>query len=70
MYGTYDAKVYFRYCVYDAKKLLDIAGMVSMMDEAFGNITRSLEQAGLMNNTLVIFTTDVCNMLSASETRS
>ncbi|KAK7476922.1 hypothetical protein BaRGS_00031861 [Batillaria attramentaria] len=33
-------------------------GMVSMMDEALGNITQALEQAGLMDNTLLIFTTD------------
>ncbi|KAK7476921.1 hypothetical protein BaRGS_00031860, partial [Batillaria attramentaria] len=33
-------------------------GMVSMMDEAFDIITQALQQAGLMDNTLLIFTTD------------
>nr|KAG5688438.1 hypothetical protein BaRGS_001855 [Batillaria attramentaria] len=33
-------------------------GMVSMMDESFGNITKALERAGLLDNALLVFTTD------------
>ena len=33
-------------------------GMVSALDEAIGNITRSLREAKMENNTLIIFTTD------------
>ncbi|XP_025086916.1 arylsulfatase B-like [Pomacea canaliculata] len=33
-------------------------GMVSMMDESFGNITAALDRAGLLDNALLIFTTD------------
>ena len=32
--------------------------MVTALDEAIGNITRSLREAGMENNTLIIFTTD------------
>ncbi|XP_025088112.1 arylsulfatase B-like isoform X1 [Pomacea canaliculata] len=34
------------------------SGMVSMMDEAFGQITEALDSAGLLDNSLIIFTTD------------
>ena len=33
-------------------------GMVTAMDEAIGNITDSLREANLEDNTLIIFTTD------------
>ena len=33
--------------------------MVSVLDEAFGNVTAALEEQGLMDNTLLIFTSDV-----------
>ena len=32
--------------------------MVTALDEAIGNITRSLRKADMENNTLIIFTTD------------
>eukprot|EP00755_Sulcionema_specki_P005382 Sspe_Gene.32626::Locus_15977_Transcript_1_1_Confidence_1.000_Length_1646::g.32626::m.32626/K01135/ARSB; arylsulfatase B len=34
------------------------AGMLSCMDEGFGNVTRALEEKGMMDNTILIFTAD------------
>lgn len=33
-------------------------GMVAALDEAIGNVTRTLEEAGLLNNALLVFSTD------------
>ncbi len=33
--------------------------MVSALDEAVGNVTKALEDAGMLNDTIIIFTADV-----------
>lgn len=33
--------------------------MVSALDEAIGNITRQLQESGLYDETLIVFTADV-----------
>lgn len=37
-----------------------------MMDESFGNITRALEAKGLLDNALLVFTTDVRHTFTPS----
>ena len=36
--------------------------MVSAMDEAVGNVTRALKEAGMFKNTIIIFTADVSSI--------
>ena len=35
-----------------------LLGMVSLMDEAIGNITRKLQELDMLNDTLIFFTSD------------
>jgi len=41
----------------DAKRRT-FAGMLSCMDEGIGNVTRALQAKGMLENTLIVFTTD------------
>ena len=34
-------------------------GMVTAMDEAIGNVTKALQETGIMDDAVIIFTTDV-----------
>ena len=40
-----------------------IPGMVTALDEAVGNITKSLKNAGIFDDTIIIFTADVTSLL-------
>ena len=56
-YYEYGTK--FRLTDYDKKKLVAVYyGMISMMDKYIGRILDKLDQLGLSENTLVVFTTD------------
>ncbi|CAH3194701.1 unnamed protein product [Porites evermanni] len=47
-----------KYSFIENKTRRTYAAMLDIVDEAIGNVTRSLEKAGLWDNTLFIFTTD------------
>lgn len=49
----------FKLTEYDKKKLVAVYyGMISMMDKYIGNILDKLDELGLADNTIVVFTTD------------
>ncbi|WP_248927179.1 sulfatase [Paenibacillus hamazuiensis] len=57
LYYEYGTK--FRLTDYDKKKLVAVYyGMISMMDKYIGNILDKLDELGLAENTIVVFTTD------------
>ena len=39
--------------------ILSALGMVTAMDEAIGHVRQSLERKGILNNTLIVFISDV-----------
>lgn len=47
-----------KYQFIDQKTRREYAAMVDIVDEAIGNVTQTLEQSGLWNDTLLIVTTD------------
>jgi len=54
-----------KYSFINNKQRRTYAAMLDIVDEAIGNVTRSLEKAGLWENTLFIFTTDNGGLHSA-----
>lgn len=44
-------------------KRRELAGMVRSMDEGVGNVTEALRDMDMLNDTLIIFSTDVRSML-------
>ena len=45
-------------------KRRELAGMVRSMDEGVGNVTAALRDMGMLDDTLIIFSTDVRSMVS------
>lgn len=45
-----------------------LLGMVSILDEVIGNMTQALEKNGLLDDTLIFFTSDVITLKMLFET--
>jgi hypothetical protein len=56
-----------RYKNIEPAKRRKILGMTTLLDDSILNITKALEKKGMLDNTIIVFSSDVCILIRTKQ---